>query len=176
MKDRLRLAAWAGPVTIGSFAVVAVTGVLMFFHLNVGLVKLAHEWLSWLLVVGAVAHIALNWKPFLGYFRRPLALGVIVVFLALGALSLVPLGGGGARPPFMEISRAMENCPLTLAAELAGKPREALIGDLTAHGVHVHSGEQTLAEIATDNGVRAAEVMSHVFRGEALPAQGGRHH
>lgn len=43
MKDTFRLKTWAGPLTIGSFVVIAGTGILMFFHLNVGVVKLAHE-------------------------------------------------------------------------------------------------------------------------------------
>lgn len=34
---------WATPLTIGSFLLIAVTGVLMFFHLDSGLNKLAHE-------------------------------------------------------------------------------------------------------------------------------------
>lgn len=35
---------WATPLTIGSFLLMGVTGILMFFHLDIGLNKLAHEW------------------------------------------------------------------------------------------------------------------------------------
>lgn len=38
---------WATPLTIGSFLLMAVTGLLMFFHLDTGLNKAAHEWLGW---------------------------------------------------------------------------------------------------------------------------------
>ena len=37
---------WATPVTIGSFGLMAITGLLMFFHLDSGLNKTAHEWLA----------------------------------------------------------------------------------------------------------------------------------
>ena len=46
MKEILRPKTWAGPLMIGSFVVMAVTGILMFLHLNIGAMKLAHEWLS----------------------------------------------------------------------------------------------------------------------------------
>ena len=52
---------WATPLTIGLFILMAVTGILMFFHLDSRLNKLAHEWLGWLFVVGVVAHAAANW-------------------------------------------------------------------------------------------------------------------
>ncbi|EWS63204.1 hypothetical protein Y695_03563 [Hydrogenophaga sp. T4] len=34
---------WITPLVMGSFALSAVTGVLMFFHLDTGLNKAAHE-------------------------------------------------------------------------------------------------------------------------------------
>ena len=36
---------WATPLTIGAFGLMSVTGMLMFFHLDTGFNKLAHEWL-----------------------------------------------------------------------------------------------------------------------------------
>ena len=50
---------WATPITIGAFLLSAVTGVLLFFHLDSGLNKLAHEWLSWVLLA-AVAFDVYN--------------------------------------------------------------------------------------------------------------------
>ena len=67
MKDRYWLRTWAGPLTIGSFGVVATTGILMFFHADSGSMKLAHEWLGWLLVLGVIAHVVLNKDFFLGW-------------------------------------------------------------------------------------------------------------
>ena len=45
---------WAGPLTIGSFVLMAVRGILMFLHLNIGAMKLAHEWLELLFVTGGL--------------------------------------------------------------------------------------------------------------------------
>ena len=95
MGRMLRLKSWAGPLTIGAFAVVAVTGVLMFLHMNTALMKLVHEWMGWLLILGGIAHVAVNWKPFVGYFRTPSAVAIVSVLVLLGAVSFVPAGGHG---------------------------------------------------------------------------------
>jgi cytochrome b561 len=47
---------WATPLTIGSFGLMATTGILMFFHLDSGLNKTAHEWLGWVMVAVVAAH------------------------------------------------------------------------------------------------------------------------
>lgn len=51
---------WATPLTMGAFGLLAVTGVLMFFHLDTGLNKQAHEWLGWVLLIGVSLHLAAN--------------------------------------------------------------------------------------------------------------------
>ena len=58
------LRSWATPLTIGSFLLMAVTGVLMFFDIVPGYVSFAHEWASWLFLLGVVAHVAVNLRPF----------------------------------------------------------------------------------------------------------------
>ena len=163
MKGALRLKSWAGPVTIGSFAVVGLSGILMFFHLNVGLVKLAHEWLGWLLVIGAIAHLVVNWRPFLGYFRKPAGLAIMAIFLVLGLLSFLPAGGPNRRPPFMAMSSALEKAPLTLVAQVAQSTPLAVTEHLKSHGIEVRDSAQTISQIAADNQKRSMEVLVCVF-------------
>jgi hypothetical protein len=166
MREKLRLRAWAGPLTIGSFAVVAVTGVLMFFHANVGLTKVAHEWLGWLLVIGAVAHTALNWKPFLAYFRKPAGIAIIGVVLVVGGLSFMPAGQGGrAHGPraFMAVAGALENSSLEVVAQVAKSTPEQLVDKLKAEGLQVRGKEQTIGQIANENGVRGFEILGMVL-------------
>jgi hypothetical protein len=167
MREKLRLRAWAGPLTIGSFAVVAVTGVLMFFHAATGFSKVAHEWLGWLLVIGAVAHTALNWKPFVAYFRKPAALAIIVVLLILGLASLVasPGGGPGGHGPraFMAVADALETSSLRVIAQVAKTSPETIVEKLTTQGLKVRGPEQTIREIASENGARGIEILSQLL-------------
>jgi len=178
MRETLRLKTWAGPLTIGSFAVIAGTGVLLFFHVNVGLVKVAHEWLSWLLVAGAVAHTAVNWKPFLAYFRKPAGAAIIGAFLALGLLSVVPSGqrGPGHGPAaFMALSSALEQSSLRVVAQVAKSSPEALIDKLRAAGIPVRDADQTIRDIASESSVRGFEVLGHVLPSpEGPPANRSR--
>jgi hypothetical protein len=156
-------------LTIGSFAVVAVTGILMFFHANTGLAKLAHEWLGWLLVIGAVAHTALNWKPFLAYFRKPAGLTIIGLMLVLGVASLCVSGGGGpggrmhGPRAFMAVSGALEQSSLRVVAQVAKSSPETLIEKLKAQGIQVRSPDQTIGEIASENDTRGVELLGQIL-------------
>lgn len=163
MKDAFRLKTWAGPLTIGSFAVMAATGILMFFHLNIGAVKLAHEWLSWVFVIGVAAHLVVNWRPFLGYFRKPVGIGIMATVFLLGALSLLPAGGPPRRPPFMEAMRALERSSLDLVAQVAKRSPQSAIDELRARGFHVRQEAETISEIASDNRKPSVEVLAIVI-------------
>ena len=81
---------WITPVVIGAFGLSAVTGVLMFFHLDSGLNKTAHEWLSWAMVIGVLLHLLLNMSAFKRYFTQTTARVVVGVFALVLALSFAP--------------------------------------------------------------------------------------
>jgi hypothetical protein len=170
---------WAGPLTIGAFAVTAVTGILMFFHVQIGLVKVAHEWLSWLFVIGALAHLLVNWQAFLAYFRKPVAVGIIGVMCLLGAASFLPLGGaggagpGGGRGPVAALLQAMEQAPLAVVAQVAHRTPQAITAELKAQGIQVQHEQQTVAEIASANNQRSMDLLTRML-GSARPGAGAR--
>jgi hypothetical protein len=56
------------PIAAGAFLLSAITGVLIFFHVDSGLSKLAHEWLSWALLGGVVC----IWPPIRALSAAPL--------------------------------------------------------------------------------------------------------
>lgn len=174
MSEFFRLRTWAGALTIGSFVVVGTTGILMFFHLNTGLMKLAHEWLGWVMVVGAVAHVAVNWKAFLSYFRKPAGIAIIALLAVLGVVSAFPGAGGGmgGQHPLMGPFTALEQSSLAVVAQVAKSSPEALLENLRARGWQVRDEEQTIREIASDNGVRSLEIMRCILT-KQQPAPGG---
>ena len=61
---------WATPLTIGTFLIMATTGILMFFHLDRGLNKEAHEWLGWAMVAGVGTHVVANLSSFKRYLGK----------------------------------------------------------------------------------------------------------
>ncbi len=67
----------------------------MFFHLDSGLNKTAHEWLSWAMVIGVSLHILLNLNAFKRYFTQITGKTVVALFAAVLALELHPSRGSG---------------------------------------------------------------------------------
>ncbi len=155
---------WITPITMGAFGLLAITGVLMFFHVDSGLNEAVHEWLSWVLLGGVALHAAVNWagvRRHLAGWKGRAALGVFATVLAL---SFVPLGGKG-EPPFLPPMRALADAPLTVLAQVAkvtpGQMRERLQGQglaPTADDDTVRSlvGEDTRAQIRVLSKVLAA--------------------
>jgi hypothetical protein len=91
---------WATPLTIGAFGFMSVTGVLMFFHLDQGFNKLAHQWIGWVLIAGVVTHVMVNWRSFKSYFSSSnLARGIIGVCAIVLAATFISLPGKRSGPP-----------------------------------------------------------------------------
>ena len=133
---------WVTPLTMGAFALLAVTGVLMFFHLDSGLNKVAHEWLSWVLVGGVALHVATNWLGVKRYLAGWKGRAVVVVFALLIGASFLPLGGAD-EPPFVGPIRALAGAPLPVLAQVAhttpGRDAPAAAaGRLGCHRRHRH--------------------------------------
>lgn len=150
---------YATPLTIGSFALMAVTGVLMFFHLDTGLNKVAHEWLGWAMVAAVALHVILNWRAFTLYFKRPLAMGLIGVFVLALGLSFLPLADQqkGGRPEF-GVAQMVVNAPVSSLAPLLGMDTDGVIAKLAAQGVSA-TPDQTLSDLAGGETVKASALL-----------------
>lgn len=151
----------ATPLTIGAFILSAVTGVLMFFHLDIGLNKTAHEWLSWALVVGVALHLSVNFRAFRGYLKRPVARGLIVGFVILLAASFLPLGGGGS--PVAAVMQGLGRAPVAQVVALAGAESGRVTERLRAAGYRAEA-EQTIADLAGGDRKAQAEILGLIFQ------------
>ncbi len=121
---------WLTAITIGAFFLMAVTGLLMFFHKAVAFNRPAHEWLSWAFVAGVVGHVVVNWASFKRYFKTLPGIGVIVLFLAILGASFYPWGGGGQGgrgPGRSGVDQVVLAAPLPSVAALQGISPEALV-------------------------------------------------
>jgi hypothetical protein len=138
---------WITPVVIGAFFLSAVTGVLMFFHLDSGLNKTAHEWLSWAMVIGVSLHLLLHLPAFKRYFTQTSGRVVIGLFAAVLALSFIPAGGAGGEPGFAPPVRALAKAPIPVLAQVAGTSTEDVKAKLQAQGLTVTSDQQSVADL-----------------------------
>lgn len=139
---------WITPVVMGAFLLSAVTGVLMFFHLDSGLNKTAHEWLSWAMLIGVGLHVLLNMPAFKRYLNQTTGRVVIGVFALILALSFIPAGGsGGSEPGFAPPVRALAKAPISVLAQVAGTSTDDIKAKLQAQGLTVTSDQQSVADL-----------------------------
>lgn len=139
---------WITPVVMGAFLLSAVTGVLMFFHLDSGLNKTAHEWLSWAMVIGAGLHVLLNMPAFKRYLKQTTGRVVIGAFALVLALSFIPAGGSsGSEPGFAPPVRALAQAPISVLAQVAGTSTDDVRAKLQAQGLTVTSDQQSVADL-----------------------------
>lgn len=152
---------WVTPITMGAFGLLAVTGMLMFFHLDRGLNETAHEWLSWVLLTGVALHAAVNWagvKRHLAGWRGRAALALFALLLAGSFVSV----GGKEEPPFAAPLRALADAPLPVLAQVAKLSPDALRERLQRAGVSVRSDADTVHSLVGDDTRAQIRVLSQV--------------
>lgn len=157
------LRAWATPLTVGTFLVISVTGVLMFFHADSGLNKVIHEWIGLAMVAAVGAHLLLNWRAFTTYFKRPLAVTVMGVGAAVLAASFL-LGGAteGGPDGMRALMMSVGNARIETLADLAGKDTETVLTSLDAAGYTAEASE-TLATLSGGDRTAQDQIISVVF-------------
>lgn len=137
---------YATPLTIGSFLLMAVTGILMFFHLNTTFNKVAHEYLGLVMVAAVGLHVVLNWRAFTIYFKKPLAMGLMGVFAVALALSFAPAPDQPMRPDFAVLDVVM-SAPIGQLAPMLGTDTQGLIAKLADLGIQA-TAQQSLIDLA----------------------------
>jgi Domain of unknown function (DUF4405) len=157
---------WATPLTAGSFIVLAVTGLLMFFHLDRGLNHLAHEWLGWVLVVGVGCHITANFLGFKKHISGGLGKAVIVAFLLILALSFIQPEERKRPPGWAQPVKALAFMPLKELAIVAKMSVEEVRERLTEDGLNPTSNEQSIKDLVGHNLRRQVGALNAIFPDE----------
>ena len=163
---------WATPWTVGSFVLMSVTGVLMFYHLNSPLNKLAHQWLSFAFLAGVGVHVFVNWLAFSRYFKSPVAIAVMAVFGVVLVGSFVNLGGAKAEPPTRAIMASLGRTPLSELAPIVHATPDALVARLQARGFPATSVSQSPDDLAGKDKKASAAILGIIFARDE-PGQAG---
>lgn len=152
---------WVTPITMGAFGLLAITGVLMFFHLDSGLNEAAHQWLSWVLIGGVALHAAVNWPGLRRHLAGWRGRSALALFAVLLAASFLPLGGQG-EPPFVPPLRALADAPLPVLAQVAQTTPQQLRERLQRAGVTPASDADTVHSLVGDDTRAQIRVLSQV--------------
>lgn len=154
---------WVTPITAGAFLLSAVTGILIFFHLDSGGNKFVHEWLGLVLIAGAILHVLANFAGFklhLTSLRGQLLIGVFVVTLFI---SFVSIGNEKSEPPFVQPIRALSQASLTTLAQVAQITPGQLREQLLKAGLQSTSDQQSLSDLVGSDTKKQMRVLGLVF-------------
>jgi hypothetical protein len=169
---------WATPLASGAFLISAVTGILIFFDIEMGAVEPVHKWLSWLLLAGVAVHIAFHWQQFTGYFSKKPALGIIGTALVVAIASLLPVFGekeeGEGREAGKIAARVLESSSLETVALVLKTTPQVLVARLEQSGIVAVAPSSTIQEIAARNSKSGKMVLGALFVGQEKKRDGDR--
>ncbi|MBT3070992.1 DUF4405 domain-containing protein [Rhodomicrobium sp. Az07] len=151
------------PFTFGLFAVSAISGLALFFHLGSNLFHSMHEWLSLLLLVPFFIHVWRNWGAMKGYFRRGSMVVPLVLTLAAAAAFAVPAAMKGQTGSPRAAVMLMTQTPLDALAPVLKTTPDALKASLLQRGYKVTSTADTLASVAAASGAPAIKLLVEVI-------------
>jgi len=127
------LRALATSSTALAFTVIAVSGILMYFHLFSVQVKELHEILGLVFVAAVAGHLWVNWKGMRGYFSKKLFAGLGVLTAGVSLLFVLGAPPSGSDPKGM-ILAAVLKAPLETSAPLLGSEAAQAAATLEAAG------------------------------------------
>ncbi len=156
------LKSWATPLAAATFIILAVTGTLMFFKIESGLIQPVHEWLSWALTAGVALHIAANWKALTGYLSRKPALGIIGSGIIITMIAIFAPAGEKTNPR-VNMMKALEAAKLETVGVIAGVKSESIIKKLGERGITVATPSMTIHEIAINNKTKEMNILGLIF-------------
>lgn len=157
---------FATPLTIGAFFIMASTGLMMFFHVNLGLSKVAHEWLGWLFITAVVFHVLFHFKNFKRYFLEIRKAQIIIACCALilvAALLITPPAKEGKGPQMQLVTQAVMNGSVADVAPLAGKSVDEVLSDLAAAGMTGVTPDTRLSDIAGQGREAENKILGVIF-------------
>jgi hypothetical protein len=150
MTKRMPLRGWATPLTIGSFLLMTVSGILMFFDVVPGYLTFAHEWFSWLFILGAGGHIVVNYRPLMFHLRSRWGRASVAAFTIALVASTYSFGRITAPQLKWPISKALIQAPLSALAGITRTDPQALLTKLRKRGIKA-TPDQNIQELATEH-------------------------
>ena len=156
------LRTWSTPVTMGSFLLMSGSGVLMFCDVVPGYVSFAHEWFSWLFLLGAGGHAVVHLRPLAKHLRTGWGRASVALCSAVLAVSMFSFGRITAPQLKWPLTEALVGAPLSVLADLTRTDRAALLARLQAHGIAA-TADQSIKELAAAQAVDEFHVLGLVI-------------
>lgn len=168
---------WATPVVMGAFTLSGLTGVALFFGWKSQTTLTIHQWLGLTFAIGGLAHITVNFPAYKRHLKQPLALTIMLVYVALTIAAFLPLAP--ARPtnnPMTKLLAVLQRAPLNDMAHIFKVEPQILVERLKTAGFQVASSEQSVADVAGPEFEQQMRAMGALAGGGPpnLPPSGSR--
>ena len=162
MAARITTRSWATPLTIGSFLLMAGTGVMMFFEWERGLMTVVHQWFSWFFVTGAIGHVAANIKPFKSHLKTRWGRYSVAVFAIVLVASIFSWGQITGPQLERSIEQALVYAPLSALADVTGQPQADLLAKLRKQGIEAEA-HQSVEDLARLHDIDENRALAIIF-------------
>lgn len=159
------LRTWSTPLTMGSFLLMAITGILMFFDVVPGYIAFAHEWFSWLFLLGAAGHMVVNIRALNKHLQSNWGRANVVIFTLVLVASTFSFGRITAPQLKWPISNALVEAPLTALADVTRTDTAELLARLQAHGITAKPN-QSIKELSEVQDLDEFHVLGLIFLSE----------
>jgi len=141
-----------------TFLVIAVSGVMMFFHFNDMLVKDLHEILGLVFVFVAFLHVIMNWKSMKKYFSKKIFLSASILIIAISSLFIIQSSDKGDNPKMVTIQKVL-NAPISDSFKLLNGNYENAIKKLELRNIHIVDNK-TIESLAKANQTSPFRIIS----------------
>lgn len=162
MAEKLSPRRWATKLIIGAFLLMSVTGVLMFFEQEHGLVVVVHQWSSWILLIGAVGHLTANFRPLKNHLTSRSGAVTLAAFSLMLIASWFTWGritGSQLKRP---IEQALIDAPISSLTRVSQVEPETVAARLNALGIDASSG-QSIRQLAGERNQDENRLLGLVF-------------
>lgn len=139
---------YATSLTAVTFLLIAVSGVMMYFHLLDNYVKEMHEIVGLIFVGAVVLHLVANWGAMKNYFPKGVfrAMAAAMVVVAIGFVATAESGKNAKG----QIIEAVFKAPIEQSFPLLGNDVAAGTEKLAKAGIQINQAK-TIEEIAQAN-------------------------
>lgn len=139
---------YATSLTAVTFLVIAISGIMMYFHLLDKYVKEMHEIIGLVFVGGVALHLTANWTAMKNYFPKSVfrIMSAVMVIVAIGFVATTKSG----KSPKAQIIDAVLKAPIEQSFPILGNDLSISTEKLAKAGIQVSQGA-TIDEIAKAN-------------------------
>lgn len=142
------------------FFIIALSGVMMFFHFFDDYIKELHEILGLVFVAVVFSHVYFHFKSFKSYFgKKVFTISAIIVLVISAAFVLNTPEGEN---PKKTLIVTMIQAPIEDSAKVLGVDMNTLKERLKSNGITIVSKDATIDSIAKESGVSPFELVAKI--------------